>query len=702
VKRAFVRQLAVSVGAMLGAALGEALAVLLRAPGAAPWSLGLWALPGVVVSPALAWLLAVLCGEESVEETLRRAGRSELGASALCSALLFGGAYLLSSAVTRFHNVELAGALLALGVSALVLVLAVIRGALVRASPRWLPWLAVTATLTIGSLVGWSCRGGLAQLDARLLLAPLGFVLGLVVFDRWILGWLPAKPVVLGTSGFLFVAALPLLGAGPRVAASVTSSGAWSRPLVALWQQLSDVDRDGYSNLLGGGDCAPLDPQINPSALEVAGDGVDNNCVGGDAGKAIVPKRPVWGASVHGAPTNQNVVIITIETLRHDHASFVRAARDTTPNLRKLGESSLVFERMYSAAPYTRLALASLFSSYAPSEIDWQPLPADKRARHISPETPWLPELLSARGYETIAVTTDFSAFTEREDIGFERGFRHYDTSTQLGYRGGTMWGFPAAEQVDKALGYVQRAKRPFLLWLHLFEPHFRYEQPPGAPVFGTDEQARYDAEIWHVDSELGRLFDGLKAIGAWDDTVLFVSGDHGEAFGEHDDKWHGTNLFDPMLRPAALLRVPGVRAQRVDAAVTFTDIAPTLTRVLGDRQSFEHLRGRSLAPLMHHRTLPADDAGFIAETFTIADGKAYQAALVAHPLKLIYDENGGRFSLYDLQADPGERRPSEPAEDPRAQPLMRELVGYLERARRREKPKPSSASPSANPDSPP
>jgi choline-sulfatase len=228
----------------------------------------------------------------------------------------------------------------------------------------------------------------------------------------------------------------------------------------------------------------------------------------------------------------------------------------------------------------------------------------------------------------------------------------------------------------------VKRAKRPFFIWLHLFEPHYSYQQPPGAPVFGADEQARYDAEIWHVDQQLGRLFAGLRNQAAWDDTVLFVTGDHGEAFGEHADRFHASNLHDPQYRTAALLRIPGVPGKRVTSAVTFTDIAPTLTRVLGDRQSFEQLRGRSLTPLLHGGALPNDSRSFISETFSVDDGHAYMAALVEHPLKLIYTESGRRFQLFDLNADPDERVALEPAAHAGGAQLKRELIAYLERAR--------------------
>lgn len=693
-RRAIVSQLAVSGFAILGGVVAEALAGHGNLLGAVP-VLGLWAWPAALAAVVLAWLLAALCGEESAFWTARDA----VAEPATRDAVLVGwGALTLHAACVfvgvkasfAFHNVELAAALVALLLTVALLLLVALGYTLWRAlaarrerggDARWL-FVAVAALSC--AVTGWLLHAswsGLAQLDGRLLLAPCVTALLLVFADIWQPVRSRARVVASAVAVVAVAAWCMFLAAGNT---SLATRGVWTGPLIGALQQLSDFDRDGYSSFLGGGDCAPFDAAVGPGAAEVAGDGIDNNCVGGDAGKALVPRKPIWGASVHGSPTNQNVVIVTIETLRHDHASFIAAEHDTTPTLRGLAQSSLVFERMYSAAPYTRLALASLFSSYAPSEVDWQLQAPEKHMRHIGAGTPWLPELLSARGYETIAVLTDFSAFSGQENIGFERGFRRYDISTKLEYRGGTMWGFPAAEQVDKALGYVKEAKQPFLLWLHFFEPHFRYEQPPGAPVFGGDERARYDAEIWHVDQQLGRLLAGLREQGVWDDTVLFVSGDHGEAFGEHDDRWHGTNLFEPQIRPAALLRVPGVAGKRLDVSVTFTDVAPTIARVLGDRQTFDQLRGRSLAPLMHHRTLPEQDGSFVSETFNIEDGRAYQAALVAYPLKLIYSEEGHRFSLYDLVADPREMRALDVAADPRGAPLLRDLVGYLERARPR------------------
>lgn len=681
--------------ATLAACGVEALCVAWREPTAslperalrAAGCLGLWALPGAVAALAQAFLFASVCGEESFEEARRSSTKSSLPLAVGALALFTLSVFELTVASRAFRNAELAAMLVALASVVMVGVL----GAVWVATTRWLraggPLLVVWAGslfLAASASVHLLTQtwGGLAQLDGRLAAAPLTWGLATLLLDR-VRARVGRAPLV-GAAIIGAVAAVTFGALPPSAVVPLMAHGPWSRPLIAALRALSDFDRDGYSSLLGGGDCAPFDAEVGPRAEEVPGDGVDNNCVGGDGGRALEPRRPIWGESVHGAPTNQNVVIVTIETLRQDHASFVGAKNDTTPNLRRLASSSLVFERMYAAAPYTRLSLASLFSSLAPSQIAWQTLVPGSPPRHISEENPWFPALLAERGYETIAVLTSFSAFTAQENIGFERGFRHYDVTTSLEYRGGTMWGFPAATQVEKALGYVERAERPFFLWLHLFEPHYRYEQPPGAPVFGTDERARYDAEIWHVDAQLGRLFEGLRRLDAWDNTVLLVTGDHGESFGEHDDRWHGTNLFDPQVRPAALLRVPGVTGKRVDVSVTFTDLAPTLARVLGDRATFEQLRGRSLAPLLHHSTLPKGQEGFVLETFNIADGRAYQAAFVAFPLKLVYEETSHRFSLFDLSRDPGEQQPLDARTEPRAAPLLKELVGYLERARPR------------------
>jgi arylsulfatase A-like enzyme len=461
-------------------------------------------------------------------------------------------------------------------------------------------------------------------------------------------------------------------------------SGALGSRVIRVARALTDFDRDGYSSLFGGGDCAPFDARVHPGAVEIPGDGIDNNCVAGDSSAVVTSRRPAWFEEVPASvPKDLNVVLVTVEAFRADHASFIGAKRDTTPFLRELAKDAVVFENMFAGAPITRLSIPSLLSSCNPSEIDWELVPK-KLMHHVKPSTPWLPEILQKAGLRTIAVHTDFRAFTDVEPVGFERGFSRYDTSTHLTYTGGTMRGFPSAAQIDKAKNYLgELSAERFFLWLHLVEPHYAYERAPGAPDFGSDDQALYDAEVWEVDRQIGRLVSYLRERGLWERTLFFVTGDHGEEFGEHGQKWHGTNIYQPQVHPAALLYVPGLSPARVRVPTSFTDVVPTIVNLLRLKEGFGALRNRNLTSYLAGGELPGGPV--LVENFQFTEGasKNYALTMVRWPRKLIYVEEGQSFELYDLERDPGETHRL-PLSSDAAHALQLELFGYLEGAARR------------------
>ena len=168
------------------------------------------------------------------------------------------------------------------------------------------------------------------------------------------------------------------------------------------------------------------------------------------------------------------------------------------------------------------------------------------------------------------------------------------------------MHGFPGGLQVDRALSLVDGVgDQPFLLWVHLLEPHYLYEQPPLAPRFGVTERDLYDAEIAEADRQAGRLVDGLAARGLLERSILLVAGDHGEEFGEHGERWHTSNLYEPQVHTAGLLRVPGVAGRRLRTPVALTDFAPTLLDLLGKPAGLTRMHGRNLAPLLRSGDRP-------------------------------------------------------------------------------------------------
>jgi len=167
--------------------------------------------------------------------------------------------------------------------------------------------------------------------------------------------------------------------------------------------------------------------------------------------------------------------------------------------------------------------------------------------------------------------------------------------------------------------------------------------------------RAWYDAEIHYADAELARLFERLAAADLRDNTLVVVTSDHGEEFGEHGRFGHGGALHDETLRVVLALRGPGVAPRRVGELVRTVDVMPTLLDLLGLDQSAPPLQGRSLVPLLRGRSLRAEPAfshalaqrGNEDRLWSVRDGT----------WRLVWDAQSQIARLYDLASDPGETR---------------------------------------------
>ena len=580
-----------------------------------------------------------------------------------------------------FRNHELA-ALLGIALSIALLAVAVLCALwllsqlMQQRGPRRGRLIRIAACISLLGSVAVIGRAGVIELDPALFAGLAVGGLATWIWRQRSSSAARARKVWLGAGLFAFLGASAAHVAEADALPRIAQQGAWSRYGVAVLRSATDFDRDGYSGWFAGGDCAPFDARVHPGAREIPRDGIDNNCVAGDGGLASAPSAPASEpAPPASVPRPLHFLLITVETLRADHVSFAGSARhDTTPRLKELAKSSTVFTRAYATTPATRLSLAALLSGQQPSSIHWQSQAQFRQMRRLDPSLPWLPTLLQQHGYATYAVHPNFRAFTAVEHAGFDRGFSVYDVSTPVVYVGGTMRGFPSGEQVDRALALLdQRDQRPFFMWLHLLEPHFEYEQSANVPRFGSSEQDRYDAEIAEVDRQIGRLLDGLRSRELSDRTLIAVTGDHGEEFGEHGQRWHNSNLYEPQLRTAALLHVPGLPARRIDAAVSLLDFLPTWLPLL---------RIQSPAPLSGRNLLAkaAANAPFLVENFRVDDGSNWKLGIVDWPLKLIYTPSTAQMEAYDLQRDPAERRQLEPGTR-QLQPLLTTLFQYIENA---------------------
>lgn len=400
-----------------------------------------------------------------------------------------------------------------------------------------------------------------------------------------------------------------------------------------------------------------------------------------------------------------NVLIYLVCSLRPDHTSLHGYARDTTPFLRKLGASSVVFDDAHAQAPWTKGSVPSLLTSLHAYALNMV-----QDADTIPKGAVTMAERLRAAGYVTASFVTN--PFAGRAS-GLDRGF-DYVMEYPVIHRQRT-------EEVDRgtdsaALNRVifpwieRHREEPFFLYAHATDPHAPYRPPAeferrfanpgetaqfnrdyarlrdqrqyggGATVspahcraLGIDparfiQQAidRYDAEIAHNDRSLELLVDKLRQLGILDQTLLVVVSDHGEEFHEHGFTAHGHSLYQELTHAVWVMSHPKLlpHPRRVPELVQLLDLMPTVLEAAGVKTE-GLFQGQSLLPLV--RGLPLQRQGVVmasrfahpsaSPTGFVPEYRTGTFARIDADWKLIYRdqaEKAGlpRVELYDRRAD--------------------------------------------------
>ncbi|MBX7082316.1 MAG: sulfatase [Nannocystaceae bacterium] len=417
--------------------------------------------------------------------------------------------------------------------------------------------------------------------------------------------------------------------AGARLVLREVTAGAAATLVLA--RPLLELDGDGEPSWPAGGDCAPLDGARASSAHEQAGNGVDDNCLAGDAAPQHVDglARALAGSPAANATKATRILLLTIDALRAD-AQLPELAR-------RLGDRCVQAERAWSTNPETTFAIDSLFASRFPSQGRFTRV----GPYHAPIDDPWprLPALMSAAGLPSIAI-----AFHSRFDprLGLTVGFDEIwlaDPSAE------SMLGLAGSRITEHAIAALRERSGPFFAWVHHYDPHEPYLPHPELPLpQGTPQQA-YLAEVAATDRELVRLLDALGP--AVDELAIIVTADHGEAFGEHGKRFHATDLFEEQIRiPLWLCPPVGHPRPPTPRTASIIDIAPTVLDLAGIARPREFV-GRSLL---------SDGA---APVFAEMIGDAHlQAAIAAHDgrlHKLVRWVDDDVRLLFDLDRDPGE-----------------------------------------------
>jgi choline-sulfatase len=365
------------------------------------------------------------------------------------------------------------------------------------------------------------------------------------------------------------------------------------------------------------------------------------------------------------SPRAPNLLLVSIDTLRADRVSAYGYAEPTTPVLDALAARGARFASAQSASPLTGPSHATILTGQYPPVHGVR----DNVRFSIAAASTTLAERLGRAGYETAAFV---GAFPVAGAFGFSRGFSVFDEGFHATARAGQVAERPANEVADAAAGWLRaRGAKPFLAWVHFYDPHEPYA-PPAA------ERARfahpYDGEVAFSDAQLGRLLEALRAAAVEERTLVVVLSDHGEGLGEHGESTHGLLLYESTLRVPFVMAGPGVPPGRVVAERVGTiDVLPTLLALLGLPRP-EGLPGRDLRPALAGGRL-RDEPLYAESLYGRLNCRwAPLRAWTEGGFKLVA---GGHSELFDLAGDPGERSDLAASQPERAGRLR----GALERA---------------------
>lgn len=366
-----------------------------------------------------------------------------------------------------------------------------------------------------------------------------------------------------------------------------------------------DLDGDGFSAVFGGADCDDADPLISPMALERVGNGVDDNCMGGDLASYSPPGPTRRAIDV----PRRNLILIVVDALRADavgHGKQPALYNGTAPALRggapmpnvdRWSRQGALFERAYAQAPYTGQAMRSLMTGYYPMSLNTFEV-------NLGME-PSLAKRLRSVGYLTSAIAqfdeVKLGSRAQKATSNLLTDFERVDWS--LREQNADFRGVTSPETTRRALAELARLRadgRPFFLWLHYFDPHAEYMAHDGTPFSADTLAGRYWQEVFATDRALAPLFAELEQSGYFKDGYLAFTADHGELLGEHEHFQHSYWLDDEALRVPLVVRGPGVPVGRFSPRVRSIDLAPTLWSIAAGMDA--PAAGRSLAEVWSGR----------------------------------------------------------------------------------------------------
>lgn len=343
-----------------------------------------------------------------------------------------------------------------------------------------------------------------------------------------------------------------------------------------------------------------------------------------------------------------NIVLIVIDTTRADHMGCYGYKYSTTPCIDKFARTATIYRNAISQAPFTAWSVSSFMTSQYPESFDYE--------HHKGLAS--LAEALREMGYRTGGMVG--SPFLV-EAQGFAQGFKSYDlrASDRMGN---------SPEVTDESLKWIEanRAANFFLL-SYFMGPHSpyvlrqKYEFPGYDPSLPREMEPHwnrprnahelahmeslYDSNIAFTDANVGRLLDGLKSKGLYENSIIVITADHGEEFMDHGSYFHGQSLHRELINVPLIIKLPHqLEGSQVHTNARLIDLFPSIMSLLHYSTRRMNLCGRSF-----DLTRPTESDTY---TYSASEYGVHLRGVQTEKYKYVLDLNTSKGTLYDLDND--------------------------------------------------
>jgi lipoteichoic acid synthase len=366
--------------------------------------------------------------------------------------------------------------------------------------------------------------------------------------------------------------------------------------------------------------------------------------------KMVQDRLETWDYKLAPQRAPKNVFVILLESTRASATTLYNPALDTTPVLMKLAERGLIVDQARAFIPHTAKATISILCGVRPSpgkdmdEAWWPHMPAK-----------CLPQILRESGYRTALFQSSSQVFADWINFMYNAGIEDVWTLEKLKdldkFEDVNYYGKDEDILLNPMRDWIRENKtKPLHMTLLTLTPHHDYNTPKKHSAQAYSEREEYNKylnAVSYADGFIGRFVQLLKDEGVYEDSIIVLVGDHGEAFGEHGTSAHASTIYEEGLHVPLVVHMPWWdEARHISGPRVQEDILPTILKLLGGDAPTHHDGHDLLSPSAYDET----------EHICWSDD-ACGAVVRADGLKLLTHYQRRPPAIYDLGEDPAEAR---------------------------------------------